>query len=74
MVIQARTVLTLAEKVQTNSQQQPYVSEFPCCNIKWCSPVELCQWLESIEMTRSALNQTRLDIENEKVPLSGSLV
>lgn len=37
VVIQARTVLTLAEK-----------------------------WLESIEMTRSALNQTRLDIENEK--------
>ncbi|XP_055085428.1 janus kinase and microtubule-interacting protein 3 [Periophthalmus magnuspinnatus] len=41
VVIQARTVLTLAEK-----------------------------WLESIEMTRSALNQTRLDIQNEKEQFS----
>uniref|UniRef100_A0AAV2LE91 Janus kinase and microtubule-interacting protein C-terminal domain-containing protein n=1 Tax=Knipowitschia caucasica TaxID=637954 RepID=A0AAV2LE91_KNICA len=37
VVIQARTVLTLAEK-----------------------------WLESVEMTRSSLNQTRLDIQTEK--------
>lgn len=41
VVIQARTVLTLAEK-----------------------------WLESIEMTRSSLNQTRLDIQNEKEQFS----
>ncbi|XP_055006476.1 janus kinase and microtubule-interacting protein 3 [Boleophthalmus pectinirostris] len=41
VVIQARTVLTLAEK-----------------------------WLESIEVTRSALNQTRLDIQNEKEQFS----
>lgn len=41
VVIQARTVLTLAEK-----------------------------WLESIEVTRSSLNQTRLDIQNEKEQFS----
>nr|XP_061807225.1 janus kinase and microtubule-interacting protein 3-like isoform X1 [Nerophis lumbriciformis] len=49
VVIHARTVLTLAEKVNRGG----LMTLFP-------------QWLESIEVTKSALRQKMLDIESEK--------
>ncbi|KAM7171159.1 janus kinase and microtubule-interacting protein 3 isoform 13-T13 [Macrochelys suwanniensis] len=52
VVIQARTVLTLAEKVKTYTSQ---VSE-----------IMLYKWLQQIEVTESALQQKMLDLENEK--------
>ncbi|KAM9133672.1 janus kinase and microtubule-interacting protein 3 isoform 1-T1 [Pangshura tecta] len=52
VVIQARTVLTLAEKVKTYTS---LVSE-----------LMLYKWLQQIEVTESALQQKMLDLENEK--------
>ncbi|XP_067101453.1 janus kinase and microtubule-interacting protein 3 isoform X11 [Osmerus mordax] len=54
VVIHARTVLTLAEKVARG-------------NMSPCQPSPLAHaWLESIEVTKSALQQKMLDIESEK--------
>ncbi|XP_041818236.1 janus kinase and microtubule-interacting protein 3 isoform X1 [Chelmon rostratus] len=58
VVIHARTVLTLAEKIHIF---------FPC--LSQSVSLSTClsgQWLESIEMTKSALQQKMLDIESEK--------
>ncbi|XP_068254152.1 janus kinase and microtubule-interacting protein 3 isoform X10 [Nyctibius grandis] len=59
VVIQARTVLTLAEKVRTTwaaSALQAYAPALCFC----------AQWLQQIEVTESALQQKMLDLENEK--------
>ncbi|KAM6203340.1 janus kinase and microtubule-interacting protein 3 isoform 8-T8 [Sarcoramphus papa] len=56
VVIQARTVLTLAEKVITTAS---FVSLSTCS--LFCA-----QWLQQIEVTESALQQKMLDLENEK--------
>nr|XP_049572882.1 janus kinase and microtubule-interacting protein 3-like isoform X2 [Syngnathus scovelli] len=54
VVIHARTLLTLAEKVTRTLSHSAYVTAaFP-------------QWLEYIKVTKSALQQKMLDIESEK--------
>ncbi|KAM9285184.1 janus kinase and microtubule-interacting protein 3 isoform 3-T3 [Morus bassanus] len=55
VVIQARTVLTLAEKVIA-----AYAPDLCFC----------AQWLQQIEVTESALQQKMLDLENEKEQFS----
>ncbi|XP_065263427.1 janus kinase and microtubule-interacting protein 3 isoform X2 [Emys orbicularis] len=58
VVIQARTVLTLAEKVNTYTYTYTYTS--------LVSEIMLYKWLQQIEVTESALQQKMLDLENEK--------
>ncbi|XP_054621334.1 janus kinase and microtubule-interacting protein 3 isoform X7 [Dunckerocampus dactyliophorus] len=61
VVIHARTVLTLAEKVNTHTHTHILLT------LGNNSPMmPLSQWLGSIEVTKSALQQKMLDIESEK--------
>ncbi|XP_062351995.1 janus kinase and microtubule-interacting protein 3 isoform X2 [Cinclus cinclus] len=59
VIIQARTVLTLAEKVTTTT---------PAPQLALGSGLSSLppQWLQQIEVTESALQQKMLDLENEK--------
>ncbi|XP_061857008.1 janus kinase and microtubule-interacting protein 3 isoform X2 [Colius striatus] len=61
VVIQARTVLTLAEKLSTQGCCLCAASARPNTHSLLCA-----QWLQQIEVTESALQQKMLDLENEK--------
>ncbi|XP_069316975.1 janus kinase and microtubule-interacting protein 3 isoform X10 [Eulemur rufifrons] len=57
VVIQARTVLTLAEKIQLDFALMPALPRFPPKGWKW---------LQQIEETESALQRKMVDLESEK--------
>lgn len=74
VVIHARTVLTLAEKVTLHlkQKQNPHMVKMNMShpNPMLCTCLSSClsaQWLESIEVMKSALQQRMLDLESEKV-------
>ncbi|XP_057591410.1 janus kinase and microtubule-interacting protein 3 isoform X15 [Hippopotamus amphibius kiboko] len=56
VVIQARTVLTLAEKVQPDLAPRPTLPPFPAKG----------RWLQQIEETELALQRKMVDLESEK--------